>query len=291
MSKTAPNLRRIDAAEMRRIKHMAGQGLTVGEIANHLGRQSSSIRAAAERAGIHIIRIRQRVKWTPAMDKQLRQLYPTHTGEQVADIMGLGISSVYCRAKALGLGKAPGFASQISRQRWAEGRHENSRKHLFKPGQTPSNKGRPASEWMSAEARARVAKTHFKPTKHPRLSHNYRPIGSLRTNAYNTLERKVTDSRSIAPARRWVPVARLVWEAAHGPIPPHHVVRFKDGKHTVIESEITLDRLECIPQHENMRRNSYHNKYPKEVARLIQLRGALNRKINTRTRKNREAEA
>jgi hypothetical protein len=30
---------------------------------------------------------------------------------------------------------------------------------------------------------------------------------------------------------------------------------------------------------ESMRRNSYHN-YPKELAQLIQLRGALNRKIN-----------
>jgi len=33
-----------------------------------------------------------------------------------------------------------------------------------------------------------------------------------------------------------------------------------------------------------MRRNSYHTRYPKEVAQLIQLKGALNRKINRRSR-------
>ena len=43
--------------------------------------------------------------------------------------------------------------------------------------------------------------------------------------------------------------------------------------------EITADRVECISLAENMRRNSYHN-YPKPIAELIQLRGALMRKIN-----------
>jgi hypothetical protein len=45
---------------------------------------------------------------------------------------------------------------------------------------------------------------------------------------------------------------------------------------------ITLGRLELISRAENMRRNSYHTRYPKEVAQLIQLRGALNRQINKR---------
>jgi len=54
-------------------------------------------------------------------------------------------------------------------------------------------------------------------------------------------------------------------------------------------SEITLDRVECISLAENMRRNSYLTRYPKEVADLIRLRGALNRKINTRERRRAEA--
>ena len=34
---------------------------------------------------------------------------------------------------------------------------------------------------------------------------------------------------------------------------------------------------------ELMKRNSYHNRYPKEVARLVQLRGAVTRQINKRS--------
>ena len=45
--------------------------------------------------------------------------------------------------------------------------------------------------------------------------------------------------------------------------------------------EITLDKVECISLAENMRRNSCHQ-YGKEIARLIQLRGAVSRQINKR---------
>jgi hypothetical protein len=64
------------------------------------------------------------------------------------------------------------------------------------------------------------------------------------------------------------------------------VVRFKDGQRTTNVADITLDRLECITQRENMRRNSNWTKYPVEVARLVQLKGAINRQIN---RMNKEA--
>ena len=57
---------------------------------------------------------------------------------------------------------------------------------------------------------------------------------------------------------------------------------FKRGHATTDSALITADHLDCITRVENMRRNSYHNNYPKEVAQLIQLRGALNRKIKNR---------
>ena len=109
--------------------------------------------------------------------------------------------------------------------------------------------------------------------------HNYVPIGSLRVTKYGSLERKVTDDPSLYPARRWRPVAHLVWEAEHGPIPSGHVVRFKPGMHTIEEAEITLDRLECITLAENMRRNTLH-RYPTEIVDAIRARAVLNRRIN-----------
>lgn len=35
-----------------------------------------------------------------------------------------------------------------------------------------------------------------------------------------------------------------------------------------------------MSRHENMRRNSYHTNYPPEVARLVQLKGAISRQVN-----------
>ena len=59
---------------------------------------------------------------------------------------------------------------------------------------------------------------------------------------------------------------------------------FKPGRKTTDPARITADGLELVTRAELMRRNSYHNNYPKEVALLIQLKGALNRKINNLTR-------
>ena len=46
--------------------------------------------------------------------------------------------------------------------------------------------------------------------------------------------------------RDWVSVQRLVWEAAHGPIPPGHRIAFKGGKPVTDEALIVPEALECI---------------------------------------------
>jgi hypothetical protein len=74
----------------------------------------------------------------------------------------------------------------------------------------------------------------------------------------------------------------LVWEAANGPVPPGHAITFLPGRRTTDASLITLDALQLVSRAELMRRNSHHTNYPKEVSQLIQLKGALNRKINRR---------
>jgi hypothetical protein len=156
----------------------------------------------------------------------------------------------------------------------------------FKKGQTSWTKGLRGVVGVQDGCRA----TQFKKGQMAGAAqHNYKPIGTLRINAEGVLERKVTDDPNIYPARRWVSVARLVWEAANGPIPAGHLVRFKPGMATTDPDLVTLDRLECITRVENMRRNSVHTIYPPEVAHLVQLRGALNRQINKRAKALEEA--
>ena len=82
---------------------------------------------------------------------------------------------------------------------------------------------------------------------------------------------------------------RLVWEAACGAVPDGHIVVFRPGRKTTDPDKITLDALELLTRAENMRRNSVHSKYPPEVARLVQLRGALTRQINRKAKEAKTA--
>lgn len=115
--------------------------------------------------------------------------------------------------------------------------------------------------------------------------HNYVPIGTHRLSKDGYLERKTNDEHP-TPARRWIGVHRLVWEAANGPVPPGHIIAFKPGQRTNVLEEITLGRVECISLAENIRRNTLH-RYPKEIVHTIQVRAALNRRINREQQDNR----
>lgn len=226
--------------------------------------------------------------WTAAEDQVMREFYPQLTGADMAAVLKRTTSSVFQRAKKLGLEKSAEFLASDRSGRMQRGKQNPSMvASQFKPGQQSWNKGLKGVVGVQEACRA----TQFKKGRPASEARNYRPIGSERVNADGYLDRKVTDDPSIFPARRWVGVHRLVWEAAHGPIPPGHVVVFKKGRHTTDATAITLDSLELVTRAELMRRNSVHTVYPPEVARLAQLRGALNRQINKRTREMKEATA
>jgi len=217
----------------------------------------------------------------------MRRFYPDLTGADLAEILKRTTSSVFQRAKTLGLSKSAEFLASERSGRVQRGRDDpRMTATQFKKGQTSWTKGLRGVVGVQDGCRA----TQFKKGQMAGAAqHNYKPIGTLRINAEGVLERKVTDDPNIYPARRWVSVARLVWEAANGPIPAGHLVRFKPGMATTDPDLVTLDRLECITRVENMRRNSVHTIYPPEVAHLVQLRGALNRQINKRAKALEEA--
>lgn len=215
--------------------------------------------------------MKARQPWTASELDALDRLYPDRTAKEIAEALNRPVSSIYRMAGIRGLHKSVEFFASPASGRLDGVRGESGR---FKAGQTPWNKGKPHP------SSGRSAETQFKKGEMSGAAqHNYVPIGSTRITRDGALERKITDDPNLSPARRWAPVARLVWEAEHGPIPPKHVVRFLPGMATTIEDEITLDRLECISFAENMRRNTFR-RYPENIARAIQMRGALNRKIN-----------
>ena len=214
---------------------------------------------------------------------ELLARFPTTNTAELARELGRKPAHVYQKAYRLGLRKSPEYLADSARSGRTDGQRGGATR--FKPGHSTWNAGRKG--WQSG---GRSAETQFKPGRPAHEARNYLPIGTYRVNGDGYLEQKTTDDRSLAPARRWASVHRLVWEAAHGPVPPGHAVVFRPGRRSVELERITLDGLELVTRAELMRRNTLHN-LPPEVTHLIQLRGALNRKINNRTKAREEQDA
>lgn len=211
--------------------------------------------------------------WSAGDDRRMQQHYPHKPTQWLATHLRRSVRAVYERANSLGLRKSAAFLSSAASGRVRDGSPGESTR--FQPGQRPHNAG--VKGW---QAGGRSAQTRFKPgTTNGRAQQLLQPIGALRINADGYLDRKV---RSDGPPKdRWVSVHRLVWIEANGPIPPSHAVVFRPGCRTTDADRITLDALELISRSDLMKRNTRHN-LPPELNSLIQLRGALNRKINNR---------
>jgi hypothetical protein len=224
---------------------------------------------------------RPRAHWTAAeLDVLVARYADTRTADLAAEL-GHTETAVYQRAYKLGLKKSEAFLASENSGRIQRGKQDpGMRASQFKPGLVPWNKGTKGAMGPMEGCKA----TWFKSGRPASEARNYQPVGSTRVSEDGYLQRKVTDDPALAPVRRWVAVHRLVWEAANGPIPPGHAVAFKPGRKTTDIDAITVDALELVSRGELMRRNSRHTQYPPEVNRLIQLRGALTRQINKRTK-------
>ena len=97
----------------------------------------------------------------------------------------------------------------------------------FEQGHVPATKGRPWSEWMSAEGAERSRATCFKPGN---LPHNTRPLLDERVGKDGYIEVHVGLHRMSRANDQWVSKAQLVWEQANGrEWPEGHRSMFADG--------------------------------------------------------------
>lgn len=268
-------------AHSRAMRELARKGCTAPQIAEAIGCRVALVRTRAAREGVELKRaIAGRVIWTAELDNIMRQRYPTETAATIASDIGATERAVYMRASTLGLRKSQEWMAEASRLNWQRGVFDRARPAQFQPGQTPHNKGVPAAEWMPNPGLS--PETQFKPGEMP---YNWVPVGTYRITTQGDLEQKISDDRTPGMSRRnWRPVRVLVWEAEHGPVPEGHVVRFKAGFASTDPDAIKPEHLECITRAENMKRNSFWENLPPDAARLVQLRGALNRRINSLTR-------
>lgn len=218
--------------------------------------------------------------WSQSEDDTLRQLWPNNPDTTVMAALGRSQSNVHVRAKRLGLKRSPEFlADQKARAMHRIYTDPVMSARIFKPGLAPWNAG-----LKGYQPGGRSAETRFRPGNKPAST---LPIGAHRIVSNKQsgpqLERKMTDTPGPSH-KRWVPVARLVWEAAHGPVPPGHIVVFKTPSlRTVVLEQITLDKLDCITRAEHAKRNHPREKCP-ELGELIQLKGAITRQVNRITK-------
>ena len=217
--------------------------------------------------------------WTADEIETVRLNYTAWPNFLIAYLIDRSESAVHNMGFKLGLEKTAAFFKNPLAHLWNGTEHPASVASRIKPGNVPANKGKKMPKGWSP---GRMAETQFKKGRPACEARNYVPIGSLRLSKDGYLEQKVTDDHPV-PARRWVAVHRLVWEAANGAIPQGHKVAFKPGAFTNVREEITTDRIELVSFAEMMRRNTRHN-LPKEISLAIQAKAVLTRAINKATR-------
>ena len=224
----------------------------------------------------------KRRAWTDVEVELLRLNYADSRTDDLARVLGRPTVSVSNKAFSMRLKKSPEFLASPDSGR-LDGSRDNGMR--FSKGHVTWNKGKKGATGLHPNCR----RTQFKKGQMSGIAqHNYVPIGSERISKDGYLERKVTDDPSIAPARRWVGVHRLVWEELNGPIPTGHVVCFLRGRKSADSASITPDSLELVSRAELAKRNHPRNKDP-ELGRLIQLKGAITRQVNRISREAKEA--
>lgn len=205
--------------------------------------------------------------WTKAEDRLVRRHYPHMATADAAKLLpGRTALSVYQRAYGLGLNKSAAYLASPAARRWSglEGWA-----HRFPKGHVPANKGLRRPGWGPGRMKATQFKKGQRSARWPLEDYQ---VGALRINADGQMDIKVKEGM-----RAWYCFARWIWITERGPIPRNGVIRILGDD----QDDIRIENLRLTSRAELMRDNTYH-RYPKEIARLIQLRGALNRQINKR---------
>jgi hypothetical protein len=220
--------------------------------------------------------------WTDEEILIVRALYPGTKTARIAQQLSRPTSAVYQAAVKLGLHKSEEYLASPEACRLRRGEHPGLATQ-FKKGQVPVNKGMRRPGW----APGRMRETQFKPGRRQgAAAGNWRPLGTIAVDAEGYRRIKVREGKKgeaygFGNTKIWPLLQRHNWEQAFGPIPDGHTVVFKDGD----RSNCDVGNLEMISRAELMKRNTIHNRYPKDVVNTIMLLGAVKRKLRERNAK------
>lgn len=202
-------------------------------------------------------------KWTEKEDSFMRDHYPDMSNREICEKLKRSLRSIYSRAKILGLKKTPEFM-QEQWQMLAEKLQESGKSYRYPKGHIPENKGKKIPQ----EVYNRIQYTFF---QKGHTSANHKSIGYERINKDGYIEVKIAEPNVFRAKHR------IVWEETFGSIPTGYNVQFRDGN----RQNLSPDNLYLISRSEQLKKeNSMYARYPKELQRVIQIKGALQRQIN-----------
>lgn len=218
--------------------------------------------------------------WSKEDLRLLADLYPrAPKTSEIAMRLKRSVASTYNAAFKLGLAKSSEFLNSEESGRIRKGQTvPGSQIHQFRKGQVPQNKGLRRPGWHAG----RMKDTQFKKGCRSGIAaKNWKPIGTIRADSEGYLRIKVREAEygkeatGFGNTNVWPLLSRRVWQQHNGPIPPQHIVIFKDGN----RGNCAIENLELMSMADNARRNRMWNRFPRELAETIQLAGALKRKI------------
>lgn len=213
-------------------------------------------------------------RWTPDQIARLRAQYPDRPTSILAQESGHPLSSVYQMARKLGLTKSAAYLASSAACRLRRGDHVG-KAFWFPKGHVPANKGlrRPGY------APGRMRETQFRKGQMAGAAQKkWVPIDTEVLDNEGYLKRKVSDDRTKPSRFNWRYVHVLLWEGVYGSVPPGYAVKFIDGD----RRNVVLSNLCLVNRADLARLNVMWNRYPRALCEVIQLRGALNRRINRR---------
>lgn len=217
--------------------------------------------------------------WTDSDAAQVLELYPVLSTKTIAAKIGRSVYAVYGMASKLGLRKTAEFFDSDECGRLRKGQFRPGTEHTqFKKGQVPPNKGLRRPGWH----KGRMRETQFRKGERSGVAAtNWSPIGTIKADTEGYLRIKVREAEygkeptGFGNVKAWPLYSRHTWEQHNGPIPPKHLVVFKDRD----RGNCAIENLELMSMADNARRNSMWARLPRELAEVIQLNGALKRRI------------
>jgi hypothetical protein len=202
-----------------------------------------------------------RTSFTDEQTEFIKENYLTLPLKRIGAILKKSDCGIRCRMRQLGL-EVP---EDLAAQRKAIG--------MYRKGQTPANKGKKQTEYMSLEPIERTKATRFQKGHEPH-------------NALQDFEEVIRSDKSNGsrpytliklPGNKKLVYKHIhLWETENKTtLQPGFNIVFKDGNSQNLEP----NNLECISDVELMKRNTLH-RYPKEITELIQVKAAITRQIN-----------